>query len=306
MTTLVTGSDGMLGLALKKIAHGEFYFSTRKDADLTKLPEVEKLFKKTEPSKVIHLAAKVGGVLSNQSFPASYFYENSQINLNVLRCAQEYKVEKLVSFISTCVFPETSTYPLNTLSLHDGPPHDSNIGYAYAKRMLDIHAKVSRLEFGSNFITLIPANMYGPGDNWKVDSGHVIPSLIRKTFESIKSQQPLIVWGSGAPLREFVFVEDIAKLTLWSLENYDSENPLILSHGIENSITELVEKICTKMDFKNEIQYDVTKPDGQFRKPSNVSLLKSLLPEFKFTSLDEGLEQTINWFIENQSNLLRY
>lgn len=305
MTILVTGSEGLLGTAIKKFCDGDFYFATRKEADLTSFEETSRLFTQVKPKRVIHLAAKVGGVQANATMPGTFFYENSMMNMNVLQNAQLHGVEKLISFISTCVFPDQCQYPLSSQNLHDGEPHHSNLGYAYAKRMLDIQSKVYRKQFGSNFITLIPANMYGPGDNWSISSGHVIPSLIHKTYRAQISTEPLTVWGTGFPLREFIFSEDVARLTLWALDNYESSQPLILSNSFETSIKDLVVTITRSMNFKDKIFWDLSKPDGQFRKPSDSQPLYDLLPDFTFTSLDLGLSKTISWFRENYTTIIR-
>jgi len=305
MTTLVTGSDGLLGTALKKDVVGDYYFANRSDADLTSFEQTMELFIRIKPKKVIHLAAKVGGVEANQKFPGSFFYENMLINLNVLKIAQIFNVEKLVSFISTCVFPNEAKYPLSSSSLHNGEPHHSNLGYAYAKRMLEIQSRVFRQEYGVNFITLIPGNMYGPGDNWNISSGHVIPSLIHKVHEAQKNNQPLIVWGTGTPLREFIFSEDVARLALWALENYESDQPLVVSTSTETSIKNLVESISKSMNFQGQIIWDSSKPNGQERKPSDTGPLRSLVPSFEFTTLDHGLSATIKWFQNNYRTILR-
>jgi GDP-L-fucose synthase len=305
MTTLVTGSDGLLGTALKKYFGGDFYFANRIDADLTDFQETMELFIKIKPRRVIHLAAKVGGVEANQKFPGSFYYENMLINLNVLKIAQITNVEKLVSFVSTCVFPSETEYPLSSSRLHDGEPHSSNLGYAYAKRMLEVQSRVFRQEYGANFITLIPGNMYGPGDNWNKSSGHVIPSLIHKVYEAKKNNLPLSVWGTGTPLREFIFSEDVARITLWALENYESNKSLIVSNPIETSIKNLVNSISKSMNFQGEVIWDSSKPNGQERKPSDFEPLRSLLPSFEFTTLENGLSTTIKWFEDNYGVILR-
>ncbi len=305
MNTLVTGSEGLLGTAIKKMGSQDFYFATRKDADLRDFEQTSKLFAHVKPKRVIHLAAKVGGVQANTSYPGTFFYENMLVNMNVLKNAQVYGVEKLVSFLSTCVFPHESQYPLSSVNLHDGEPHQSNIGYAYAKRMLEIQSRVFREEFGCNYITLIPASMYGPGDNWSLSSGHVVPSLIHKTHLAKKNGDPLAVWGTGEPLREFIFSEDVAKLTLWAMENYESSQPLILSNSIETKIKELVGIITSTMSMENKVVWDSSKPEGQFRKPSDSQPLKDLLPNFCFTSLETGLSNTVEWFQKNYNTLNR-
>ncbi len=305
MTTLVTGSAGLLGTALKKVAVGDYYFADRKDADLTSYEETFALFKRIQPKRVVHLAAKVGGVEANKKFPATFFQENMLINLNVLGVAKDLKVEKLVSFISTCVFPDATSYPLSSRNLQNGAPHPSNMGYAYAKRMLDVQSRAFRQEFGTNYITLVPANIYGPGDNWNIDSGHVVPSLIHKIYQAKIKNESLNVWGTGSPLREFVYSEDIARLTILALDKYEEEEPLILSNALETSIRDLVESVASLMNFTGEIIWDDSKPNGQERKPSETSPLKSLIPFFEFTNLTDGLKTTIEWFEFNYDSIIR-
>lgn len=305
MTTLVTGSAGLLGTALKKVSVGDYYFADRMDADLTSYEETLALFKKIEPKRVIHLAAKVGGVEANKKFPGTFFQENMLINLNVLGIAKDYKVEKLVSFISTCVFPDAASYPLSSMDLQKGAPHPSNMGYAYAKRMLDVQSRAFRQEFGTNFITLVPANIYGPGDNWNIHSGHVVPSLIHKIYHAKINYESLNVWGTGSPLREFVYSDDIARLTMFALDNYEGEEPLILSNAVETSIRDLVESIAELMNFKEKIVWDSSKPNGQERKPSDNSPLKTLIPSFEFRNLSDGLKTTIEWFELNYESITR-
>jgi GDP-L-fucose synthase len=305
VTTLVTGSAGLLGTALKKVSVGDYYFADRSDADLTSHEETLALFKRIEPKRVIHLAAKVGGVEANKKFPGTFFQENMLINLNVLGIAKDYRVEKLVSFISTCVFPDAASYPLSSMDLHKGAPHSSNMGYAYAKRMLDVQSRAFRQEFGTNFITLVPSNIYGPGDNWNILSGHVVPSLIHKIYHAKINNEALNVWGTGSPLREFIYSDDIARLTLFALDKYEGEEPLILSNAVETSIRDLVENIAGLMNFKGKIAWDSSKPNGQERKPSDNSPLKALNPSFEFTNLSDGLKTTIEWFELNYESITR-
>jgi GDP-L-fucose synthase len=305
VTTLVTGSAGLLGTALKKLSAGEYYFADRRDADLTSYEETLALFKRIQPKRVIHLAAKVGGVEANKKFPGTFFQENMLINLNVLGIAKDFKVEKLVSFISTCVFPDATSYPLLSKNLQSGTPHPSNMGYAYAKRMLDVQSRAFRQEFGTNYITLVPANIYGPGDNWNIHTGHVVPALIHKIYQAKTKNESLNVWGTGSPLREFIYSEDIARLTIFTMDKYDGEEPLILSNAVETSIRDLVENIAGLMNFKGKILWDDSKPNGQERKPSENSSLKSLIPSFEFTNLSDGLKTTIEWFELNYESIMR-
>ena len=297
VTYLITGAAGMLGSSLRRILGDESaIYLSREDADLTNFEATAALFRTYKPKFVIHCAAVVGGIGSNSVHSGDYFRKNILINLNVLEAARLAKVTKLISFMSTCVFPDKTDYPLSEVNLHNGPPHPSNFGYAYAKRMLEVQSAAYRKEWNCNFIVAIPTNMYGPNDDFSLEGGHVIPSLIHRTYLRQKEGTDLLAWGTGSPLREFVYVDDIARLTLWALENYNDEEPIIFSSGIERSIRELVQIVVEKMNFTGKVVWDSTKPDGQFRKPSDTTRLRRVLPGFKFTPLDLGIEYSAAWF----------
>jgi GDP-L-fucose synthase len=297
---LITGSAGMLGSSLRRLLVNEdAVYLTREDADLTSFEATAALLRTHKPEFVIHCAAVVGGIGSNSIHSGDYFRNNILINLNVLEAARLAGVKRLISFMSTCVFPDKTEYPLTEINLHNGAPHPSNFGYAYAKRMLEVQSSAYRKEWNCDFIVAIPTNMYGPHDDFALEGGHVIPSLIHRTYLRQQEGSDLLAWGTGSPLREFVYVDDIATLTLWALENYREEKPIIFSSGIERSIKELVEIVAKKMKFTGKIVWDSTKPDGQFRKPSDTAKLRRLLPDFQFTPLDEGIEKSVAWFKTN-------
>ncbi len=300
---MVTGADGLVGSAVRRLNPADTVYVTRKDVDLTNFEETKKFINKIAPTHVIHLAAQVGGIGGNSMHSGEFFRNNIMININVLEAARLAGVNRLVSFMSTCVFPDKTTYPLNEKDLHGGPPHHSNFGYAYAKRMLEVQSSAYRKEWGCNFNVLIPTNIYGPNDNFNLTEGHVLPSLIHKCYLAKQNNTPLTIWGSGKPLREFVLSDDIARLTLWALDNYNEESPLILSSGEEVSIGDMVKLIVKLMDFKGEVVFDSTKPDGQFRKPSDVTKLRKYLPDFKFVPVEEGVASTVKWFVENYPNV---
>jgi len=253
---------------------------------------------------VIHCAAKVGGVGGNMNYKGEFFYDNIMMNTNVIEGARLSKVKNLVSFLSTCVFPDQVDYPLTEKKIHLGPPHFSNDAYAYAKRMADIQIRSYREQYGLNYKTVIPSNIYGPKDNYDIINGHVLPSLIHKCYLARENKTPLMIWGSGKPLREFIFSKDVAKLTEWVLHNYNETEPIILSTSEEISIKEIVNIVTELMNFKGEVKFDSTKPDGQFRKPSDNSKIKNYLPDFKFTPIYDGLKETIEYFEKNY-NVIR-
>ena len=219
------------------------------------------------------------------------------------RAARLAGVKKLVSFMSTCVFPDKCEYPLNEKDLHNGPPHHSNFAYAYAKRMQDVQSRAYRKEWNCDFITAIGTNIYGPNDNFNLEDAHVLPALIHKCYLAKQNSAELYVWGSGQPLREFVLSDDIGKLALWALENYSEEAPIIFTSGLEISIREAVKIIAKEMDFTGQVVFDDSKPDGQMRKPSDPAKLKKYLPDFKFTPVAEGIAKTVKWYFENYPNV---
>lgn len=296
--TIVTGANGLVGYAIRNLNLPDFIYLSRGIVDLTDFEATKKKFVELKPENVIHLAAQVGGIGGNLIHSGEYFRNNILININVLESARIARCKKLLSFMSTCVFPEKSPFPLNEKDLHNGPPHPSNFGYAYAKRMLQVQSSAYRKEWNCNYIVAIPTNIYGPNDNFSLVDGHVISSLIHKTYLAKKNGTDLVVWGSGKPLREFIYSADIARLALWVIDNYNEDTPLILTSGIEISILELTEMITRKMKFKGKLTFDSTKPDGQFRKPSDATKLTKLLPGFRWTPLEEGVQKTIDWFLK--------
>ncbi|CAB4335699.1 unannotated protein [freshwater metagenome] len=297
--TLVTGGDGLVAHALKSVKSEDLVFVNRNDANLENYAETLNLLKRIQPTRIIHLAALVGGVQANMKSPSDFFTTNMKINLNVLEAARVSKVERLVSLISTCVFPEAGPYPLKIDSLHSGPPHHSNFGYAYAKRMLHVQTLAYQNQYQLPYFNLIPASIYGPGDNWNMDNGHVIPSLIHRAHLARERDENLIVWGNGEALREFIYSKDVASLILWSLENYFENEPLFLSGIGEVSIAKIADLISTKFKIEDRLVFDNTKPSGQFRKPSDSSKIATLHRNFEFTPIEDGISSTIEWFLDN-------
>lgn len=303
MKILVTGADGLVGSAIKRLNPSNAVFLGRADVDLTDFKKTVKVFKKYKPTHIIHTAAVVGGIKRNREQPATLLRENTLINLNTLEAARLVGVEKLVSFLSTCSFPNEVVLPYNEKDFHNGPPFEGTIGYAYAKRMLEALTRTYRKEWGCNFVTVVGTNFYGPNDNFSLEDGHVLPALIHKCYLAKKNGTDLQVWGSGKALREFVFSEDVVKLALWALDNYNEDSPIILTSGIESSIKELVGLVVEKMNFEGKVLFDDSKPDGQLRRPSDDTKLKTYLPDFSFTSLEEGVEKTVAWFLEHYPDI---
>ena len=235
------------------------------------------------------------------NYKVSMFEDNLIINYNVLKCSHIFKVKKVVSCLSTCIFPDKTTYPINEKMLHDGPPHFSNDAYAYAKRMLEIHSKAYQKQYNDNFICVIPTNIYGDNDNYSLEDGHVIPALIHKCYLCKKNNEDFVVRGTGKPLRQFINSIDLAKLINWTIENYEDNESLILSVKPEDevSIEHVARNIAKNFDYEHRLVFDSNYSDGQYKKTADNSLLMSKIKEYKFIDIEEGLKDTIKWFIDN-------
>tara|TARA_R110002110_G_scaffold107895_1_gene269897 strand:+ start:30175 stop:30990 length:816 start_codon:yes stop_codon:yes gene_type:complete len=260
------------------------------------------------PEAVIHLAARVGGVKANSDYVADFFIENIKMNTNLLHSCMKSNVKKVVSLLSTCVYPDKVTYPITEDQLHSGEPHSSNFGYAYSKRMLEVQSRAYRQQHGCNFICAIPNNLYGESDNYDLDDGHVIPSLVRKIWEAKLSNSPSVeVWGNGTPVREFTYSKDIAEILLFLLDNYDDKEPINIGNTEEHSIADVVKLICKQLDYSGEIAWNTDMPSGQHRKPSdNTRLIDLGWDKNRYTPLKEGLKNTCDWFIMNYPNVRGY
>jgi GDP-L-fucose synthase len=293
---LVTGGSGLVGRCFEG---PEYYKISSSQFDLRNKEDVESAFYQVNPRGVIHCAAKVGGVLSNMTHKGEFFYDNILINTNVIEQARRSGVKRLIAFLSTCVFPDTVEYPLSPEKIHRGEPHHSNDAYAYAKRMSDVQIRAYHQQYGLDYFSVIPTNIYGPGDNYDLQNGHVVPMLIHKFFIAQRDKKSVEIWGSGKPLREFIFSEDVAKLTKLLYDNYQGADPVILSTSSEISIRELVDIIKECFNFKGDIEFDSSKPDGQFKKPSDNSVIRQMFPDFKFTPIEEGIRKSVEWFIQN-------
>jgi GDP-L-fucose synthase len=301
---IITGGSGLVGTGIRSISHRynqyEFVYISSSEYDLTSMEKTREMFETYKPYYVIHLAACVGGLFKNMSDKVKMLEDNLMINFNVVKCSHEYKVEKLVACLSTCIFPDKTSYPIDETMLHNGPPHTSNDAYAYAKRMLHIQCKAYRETYGDNFVCVIPTNVYGPNDNFNLLDGHVIPSLIHQCYLAIQDSGPFVVKGSGKPLRQFIYSEDLAELLMWTLLNYDDEL-LILSvpEQDEVSISDVAKIIAKHMGYKNLIIYDEGYSDGQYKKTADNRRLQELYGSYNFTNIDEGIRKTVEWFVGN-------
>ena len=305
---LITGGSGLVGSAIQKIQHNfseyQFIFLSSSTCDLTNYQDTLDIFLQYQPHYVIHLAACVGGLFKNMSSPVEMIEKNLAINSNVLKCSHAIQVEKCISCLSTCIFPDKTKYPINETMLHDGPPHNSNYGYAYAKRMLEIQSRAYQEQYGDNFICIIPTNIYGPNDNFNLQDSHVIPALIHKCFLAKQNSSDFIVKGSGKPLRQFIYSIDLANLIMWVLTSYHKKTSLILSVDElhEVSIQKIAELIVNAFDFKGQLIFDNKYSDGQYKKTADNQQLMSLIQQFNFTDISKGIHETVKWFVENYEN----
>jgi len=234
-------------------------------------------------------------------YKLTFLRDNILINDNILHSSYQHKTQKLVSCLSTCVFPDKVEYPLTELNIHNGPPHESNFGYAHAKRMVDVQNHAYKEEFGCNFTSAIPTNVFGPHDNYDLEDSHVIPGLIHKCYLAKKNNTPFVVSGTGKPLRQFIYSRDLAKLFIWQLREYDDVEPVILSVGEDEevSIKEVADAIVKAVGFQGSYTFDTSRADGQYRKPASNKKLLSLIGDFKFTPFEEALDESVKWFLEN-------
>lgn len=297
---LVTGGTGLVGSRFE----GEDYLKIgSKNLDLLNQKDIENFLVSKNINGIIHCAARVGGVKGNMSYPGEFTYENLKMNTGIIEEARKAGISKLIAFSSTCVFPDKVEYPLTPDKIHLGPPHSSNYGYAYAKRMAEIQMQSYREQYGVNYFSVIPCNIYGPADNYHLEDGHVLPSLIHKFHLADISGSDVTIWGSGSPLREFIFSEDVADLTRILFDNYKEGIPVIISSGKEISIKDVVDIIANEFNFKGKVIWDLDKPEGQFRKPSDNSIIRSIAPDFKFTPIEEGIHKSVTWFKDNYPNI---
>lgn len=296
----------MVGSAFKAVETShELVLIGSQNYDLRIKKDTVQMLTDIKPDAIIHLAARVGGVKANSNYVADFFYDNVTINTNVLEVAREQNIKAVLSLLSTCVYPDASIYPLTEDQIHNGEPHKSNFGYAYAKRMLEVHSRAIRCQYGLNYITAVPNNIYGPKDNFDLHNGHVIPAMIRKFYEAKENNTDVVLWGSGKPLREFTYSEDIARALLFLLEKYEDQSPINIGSTREISIKKVSEIISKEIGFPGKVIWDTTQPEGQHKKPSSNKKFLDLHPELCYTNLEVGLKETISWFINNYSHIRR-
>ena len=299
---IVTGGAGFLGSfvieELKKKGCKEIFIPRSSDYDLVEKEGIVKMFNDFLPDIVIHLAAVVGGIGANREHPGSFFYKNLMMGTQLMEQARLFGIKKFVAIGTVCAYPKFTPVPFKEEDIWNGYPEETNAPYGLAKKMMLVQSQAYREEYGFNSIFLLPVNLYGPRDNFNPASSHVIPALIKKCVDAKKEEkEEIIVWGTGAASREFVYVKDAARGIVLAAEKYDGLEAVNIGSGMEITIRELVEKIVKLTGFSGEIVWDSSKPDGQPRRCLDVSKAK----EFGFeaeTDFDEGLKETVEWYDE--------
>ncbi|MBI0581446.1 MAG: GDP-L-fucose synthase [Methanomassiliicoccales archaeon] len=301
----VAGHRGLVGSAIVRRLEREGYrdllLRTSKELDLRRQVDVERFFEKERPEHVFLAAAKVGGILANNTYPANFIYENLMIESNVIHSSYLSSVKKLLFLGSSCIYPKFAPQPIKEEHLLTGPLEETNEAYAIAKICGIELCKFYRRQYGCDFISAMPTNLYGPQDNFDLNSSHVLPALIRKFHEAkVKGQSEVVIWGTGQPMREFLYVDDLADACLFLMNHYSGETHVNVGTGKDLKIVQLAEMISEVVGFKGSITLDRTKPDGTPRKLLDVSMINSLSWKAR-TDLQEGLSLTYEWFLKNKA-----
>jgi GDP-L-fucose synthase len=298
MKTLVTGGGGFLGshLVERLEADGHDVFVARRaDYDLTRWDDAERLFKDARPERVFHLAGEVGGIGANRVNPGRFWYANLMMGAHVLELSRQQELGKLVIAGTVCAYPKFAPVPFREDDLWNGFPEETNAPYGVAKKSILVGAQSYREQYGLDSIFLLPANLYGPRDNFDLETSHVIPGLIRKMLEN---SDRVTLWGDGSPTREFLYVDDCVDGLVLAAERYDGAEPVNLGTGVEISIRELAEQIAELTGFAGEIEWDTSMPNGQPRRSLDASRARELFGFEARTPLGAGLERTISWYRE--------
>ncbi|MBQ8040136.1 MAG: GDP-L-fucose synthase [Lachnospiraceae bacterium] len=302
----VAGHRGLVGSAIVRSLQAKGYNNiigrTHKELDLTNQAAVQAFFAKEKPDVVVLAAAKVGGINANNTYPAEFAYENLQIQCNVIKCCHDFKVKKLLFLGSTCIYPKMAEQPIVEDALLTGALEPTNEAYAIAKIAGLEMCKFFKRQYGDNFISCMPTNLYGPNDNYDLNGSHVMPAMIRKFHDAkISGAKNVELWGTGTPLREFLYVDDMADACVFLLEEYDGEQHVNIGTGKEISIKELAETVKKVVGYEGELVWNTDMPDGTPRKLTNVDKLHELGFKHK-VELMEGIELSYKWFCENVEN----
>jgi GDP-L-fucose synthase len=302
---VVTGGAGFLGqFVVRKLRESgcrQVFVPRSMEYDLREKDDVERLFDAARPQVIIHLAAVVGGIGANRTHPGLFFHDNAIMGLQMIEGARRHGTEKFVCVGTVCSYPKFTPVPFQEENIWNGYPEETNAPYGLAKKMLLVQLQAYREEYGLHGIYLVPVNLYGPRDNFDLETSHVIPALIRKCVEAKRAGAPnVVVWGTGQATREFLYVEDAAEAIVLAAEKYDAAEPVNLGSGQEVSVRELVELIRNMAQYEGTIVWDRTRPDGQPRRSLDISKARDLLGWQAGTTLRQGLERTMEWYVARQ------
>lgn len=306
---LVTGGAGFLGSHMVERLHelgAETVFVPRRsDYDLTNSEDVGRVLRDADPDIVLHLAAKAGGIGANRARPAEFFFDNLTMGSQLMHQAWKHGVEKFVSVGTVCSYPKFTPVPFKEEDIWEGYPEETNAPYGLAKKMLLVQSAAYREQYGFNAVNLIPVNLYGPGDNFDLETSHVIPALIRKVLEAKEQGRPSVtLWGDGSPTREFLYAPDAAEGIALGARLLNSSEPVNLGSGEEIRIRDLAELIADLIGFKGDYQWDTSKPNGQPRRALDTSRAREQLGFEAATPLEEGLRETLAWYLANREQVL--
>jgi GDP-L-fucose synthase len=299
---IVTGGSGFLGAnvvhELRSLGYEQITVPRSQTCDLTEQANVRRLISETKPDLIIHLAAVVGGIGANRANPGKFFYDNLLMGVMLIEEARKIGTEKFVAVGTVCSYPKFTPVPFKEDDLWNGYPEETNAPYGLAKKMLLVQSQAYRQQYDFNSIFLMPVNLYGPQDNFDMDSSHVIPALIRKCHEAKLNNKPFVeLWGDGSPTREFLYVTDAARGIVLAAENYDSSEPVNLGSGQEIAIRDLAELIAGLVGYTGEIRWDTSKPNGQPRRKLDTSRAQSSFDFQASVPLKDGLRETVNWYL---------
>ncbi|MFF2157538.1 GDP-L-fucose synthase family protein [Paenibacillus chitinolyticus] len=298
---VVTGGAGFLGShvvdKLKQKGYQNIYVPRSAEYDLIHEADIKRMFEDMKPSIIIHLAAVVGGIGANRLNPGKYFYENLMMGTQLIEESRKNNLEKFVAIGTICAYPKFTPVPFREEDLWIGFPEETNAPYGLAKKMMLVQSQAYREQYNFNSIYLLPVNLYGPRDNFDLETSHVIPALIRKCIEAKNSNlDEIVVWGTGKATREFIYVDDAAEAIILAMENYNSSEPVNIGSGYEISIRDLVETIARLTEFEGKITWDSDKPDGQPRRCLDITKAQNEFGFLAKTKFEEGLKKTIEWY----------
>ena len=305
---VVTGGAGFLGSVvvaqLREQGCRSIWVPRSQDYDLVQMEAVQRLYDDAAPDIVLHLAARVGGIGANQANAGRFFYDNLMMGTQLMEVGRQRGLEKFVALATICAYPKYTPVPFREEDLWAGYPEETNAPYGLAKKMMLVQAQAYRQQYGFNAIVLFPVNLYGPGDNFDMQTSHVIPALIRKCVEAqAKGEQQVMLWGDGSPSREFLYVDDAARAILLAAEHYNGDEPVNIGTGEEITIHDLAHLIANEVGFKGELVWDTAKPNGQPRRCLDTRRAKELFGFKANYLLQKGLSQTIEWFMNNRHDV---